>query len=190
MRRGARDRDRDRRVRVRASRAIDRASIDRAIDRSIDGARSMARDLARARERHTCTRTFLQCLPFSLPPSSAASPPSRRPRSKCVFFSLRATRDDAGTRRAETRRRGTRWDARDGMGSRATGRGDAGRARGEATALGRRERAERNDLNRRRRAGGRARARDARDARDTRFVAVSVSYLYRAGIREGVGAES
>ena len=76
------------------------------------------------------------------------------------------------------------------MGSRATGRGDAGRARGEATALGRRERAGRNDLNRRRRAGGRARARDARDARDTRFVAVSVSYLYRAGIREGVGAES
>ena len=129
----------------------------------------------RARARHSCTRAFLQCLPFSLPPSSAASPPSRRPRSKCVFFSLRATRGDAGTRRAETRRRGTRWDARDGMGSRATGRGDAGRARGEATALGRRERAERNDLNRRRRAGGRARARDARDARDTRFVAVSVS---------------
>jgi hypothetical protein len=61
------------------------------------------------------------------------------------------------------------------MGSRATGRGDAGRARGEATALGRRERAERNDLNRRRRAGGRARARDARDARDPRFVAVSVA---------------
>jgi len=78
---------------ARRARSIVRRSIARSIDRSID--RSMARDLARARERHSCTRTFLQCLPFSLPPSSAASPPSRRPRSKCVFFSLRATRDDA-----------------------------------------------------------------------------------------------
>ena len=133
MRRGARDRDRDRRVRVRASRAIDRASIDRAIDRSIDGARSMARDLARARERHTCTRTFLQCLPFSLPPSSAASPPSRRPRSKCVFFSLRATRDDA---RDDDAREGRDRIAREIYGvryatsraRRASRRRDAGRA--------------------------------------------------------------
>jgi hypothetical protein len=78
---------------ARRARSIVRRSIARSIDRSM---RSIdARDLARARERHSCTRTFLQCLPFSLPPSSAASPPSRRPRSKCVFFSLRATRDDA-----------------------------------------------------------------------------------------------
>ena len=51
---------------ARRARSIVRRSIARSIDRSIDGARSMARDLARARERHTCTRTFLQCLPLSL----------------------------------------------------------------------------------------------------------------------------
>ena len=49
MRRGARDRDRDRRVRVRASRAIDRASIDRAIDRSIDRSIDRWRAISRAR---------------------------------------------------------------------------------------------------------------------------------------------
>ena len=89
--------------------------------------RSMARDRARrARDRHSCTRTFLQCLPFSLPPSSAASPPSRRPRSKCVFFRARARRADA-RRGAEASRDADAYRARMRIVSR-------GRARGRAWA--------------------------------------------------------
>ena len=102
-----------------------------------------------------------------------------------IFLASRDARD-AGTRRAETRRRGTRWDARDGMGSRATGRGDAGRARGEATALGRRERAERNDLDRTRdRAEGEG-AGEGR-ARRARYAIRGGFRIYIVGISLGFG---
>ncbi len=42
---------------------------------------------ARALGRHSSTLQS-KCLPSSLPPSSAASPPSRRPRSKYVFHRI------------------------------------------------------------------------------------------------------
>ena len=86
---------------------------------------------------HSRTRAFLQCLPSSRPPSSAASPPSRRPRSKCVFFRARARR--ARARRGADASR----DARERAGgadayriSRARAGARAG-ARGGARAGGR-----------------------------------------------------
>ena len=128
----------------------------------------MARDRARrARDRHSCTRTFLQCLPFSLPPSSAASPPSRRPRSKCVFFRARARRADA-RRGAEAsrdaRERGAGADAyrisRARAWARVGARGRAdGRAGGEKRASGNVSRRSRARRARRARVGGWIRAR-------------------------------
>ena len=87
--------------------------------------------------RHSCTRE--QCPLSSLPPSSAASPPSRRPRSKyvqCFFSSIdggrRPSRDvSRGTTRTGERARGrydrrARWscDGRRGTMRSARARGD------------------------------------------------------------------
>ena len=111
MRRGARDRDRDRRVRVRASRAIDRASIDRAIDRSIDrsidGARSRARASgipAHAHFYNVCPSRFLL----------------RRPRRRLQGDQDPSAYFLAFARRATTR--GTTTRARDAIASRAIDR--------------------------------------------------------------------
>ena len=107
--------------------------ITRASPRSIP---HRDRSPRRAR-RHSCTRE--QCPLSSLPPSSAASPPSRRPRSKyvqCFFSSIdggrRPSRDvSRGTTRTGERARGrydrrARWscDGRRGTMRSARARGD------------------------------------------------------------------
>ena len=110
-------------------------SVGHAVGRTPD---PTSTSTARARApRHSCTRE--QCPLSSLPPSSAASPPSRRPRSKCVqcFFSSidggrRPSRDASrGTTRTGERARG-RYDRRARWscdGRRGTMR--SGRARGD-----------------------------------------------------------
>ena len=79
--------------------------------------RTRSRPPARGRP-HSSTRRE-QCPLSSLPPSSAASPPSRRPRSKYVFFVDRLVANGARTARRARHRR-----------ERERTRGNAHRSRG------------------------------------------------------------
>ncbi len=89
-------------ARPRSRSAIIAVGRTRGRSDAVGRTRGRTRPRPRARSvRHSCTRE--QCLLSSLPPSSAASPPSRRPRSKyvqCFFLVDRRWSSSLATRLA------------------------------------------------------------------------------------------